>query len=310
VSGVDIVKMLCLGLIWGTSFLFIKVGVTEIPPAMIGAGRLGIAAILVYLVLRSRGIKLPGPSTNKDYKRLWRDIAIVGFFNNAIPFVLIPWGEQYITSSLASILNATMPIFTILVAHFMTRDDRFTIGKVAGVVLGFIGVVVLIGPDLTDLRQAQAQGELAIIIASISYAVASVYARERLRGQQPIAMAGGQLMAGFLWTLPIALATAHFTAVPSWQAIGSVVVLGLMCTGIAYILFYSLLMKNNASLVSMVTYINPFTAVLWGALLLHEALGAATFGGLVLICIGISLANGTLKLALRWAGARLGFQHS
>ncbi|MCC7354490.1 MAG: EamA family transporter [Anaerolineae bacterium] len=305
----DLFVLLILGLIWGSSFLFIKVGVAEMPPATVGAARLAIAMLFLLLVMRARRLSLPGLSL-KDSKslRLWRDIAIVAFFNNTIPFILIPWGEQYITSSLASILNATMPIFTVLVAHFFTSDDHFTLGKVGGILLGFFGVIVLIGPDLSDLRQTRTQGELAVIASSISYAIATTYARKHLRGQQPVVLAGAQLTLGFLWTLPFALLTAHFAAVPSWQAVGAVGALGLVGTGVAYLFYYWLLVRNSATFVSLVTYLLPVTAVLWGAALLQESLGAGTFLGLALICVGIALVNGTVGVAVRWAGARLGWE--
>jgi drug/metabolite transporter (DMT)-like permease len=310
VNFLDLFVLFILGLIWGSSFLLIKVGVAEMPPATVGAARLAIAMLFLLLVMRARRLSLPAFFL-KDSKslRLWRDIAIVAFFNNTIPFILIPWGEQHITSSLASILNATMPIFTVLVAHFLTSDDHFTRGKVGGVLLGFVGVIVLIRPDLSDLRRARTQGELAVIASAISYAIATTYARKNLRGHQPIVLAGGQLTLGFLWTLPFALATAHFTAVPSWQALGAVGMLGLVGTGIAYLFYYWLLVRNRATFVSLVTYLLPVTAVLWGAALLHEPLSAGTFLGLALICAGIALVNGTVGVAARWAGARLGWEH-
>ena len=166
-----------LGLIWGSSFLFIKLGVNEMPPAFVAGGRLVSGFLFLLLALRVQRRSLPR-------RQLLGKLAMVALLNNTIPWVLIPWGEQHISSAMASILNATMPIFTVLIAHVATRDDRLTWLKLSGVILGFIGVVVLIGPDLRDVTSASALGDAAVLLASVSYALGAIYARRHLRGDR------------------------------------------------------------------------------------------------------------------------------
>lgn len=274
-----------LGLIWGSSFLFIKLGVNEMPPAFVAGGRLVSGLLLLLVVLRMQKLRLPRRS-------LWDRLAVVAVLNNVIPWVLIPWGQQYISSALASILNATMPLFTVLIAHVATSDDRLTANKISGVMLGFLGVVVLIGADLRDLRSASAQGDLAILAASVSYAIGIVYARQRLRGQSHTVLATGQLGLGLLFMTPLmALSAGDVHTIPSPIAILAVVALGVLGSGVAYVIYYSLLERASASQVSLVTYLLPVTAVFWGAALLNEALGVNVFAGLVLIFAGVFLAN-------------------
>src|SRR5262245_25064943 len=134
--------LLCLAALWGPSFIFIKVAVGEIPPLTLAAGRVGLAALLLYLILRLQGRNFPG------FGSIWKHFAVMGFFSNALPFALFSWGEQYIDSALAAILNGTTPLFTILLAHFLIEDDRLTLPKFLGVSLGFGGLMLLIGPSL------------------------------------------------------------------------------------------------------------------------------------------------------------------
>jgi drug/metabolite transporter (DMT)-like permease len=274
-----------LGLIWGSSYLFIKVGVSEMPPAFVAGGRLACGLTFLLIALRAQRLGLPA-------RRLWGSLLVVAFLNNVIPWVLIPWGEQHISSALASILNATMPIFTVIIAHFVTRDDRFTWQKLMGIALGFAGVVVLIAVDLRDLTSNNALGDLAVLASSVSYALATVYATRRLRGEDHTVLATGQLGFGLMMIAPLMLLSAgDLHGMPSPAALASVAALGVLGSGLAYILYYYLIERGSATQVSMVTYISPAIAVFWGALLLNEPLGANTLIGLCLICSGIFLVN-------------------
>lgn len=274
-----------LGLIWGSSFLFIKLGVDEMPPAFVAGGRLVSGLLFLLVVLRLQGLGLP-------VRRLWGPLVVVAFLNNVLPWVLIPWGEQRISSSLASILNATTPFFTVLIAHVATSDDRLTREKLAGIGLGFLGVIVLIGADLRDVMSAGALGDLAVLIAAASYGVAAVYARMHLRGNDHTVIAAGQLGFGLLMMIPLMILTrGGLTGMPSTTALLAVAALGVFGSGLAYIIYYWLIERASASQVSLVTYLLPVTAVLWGFFLLNETFGVNTFAGLVLICGGIFLVN-------------------
>jgi len=276
-----------LGLIWGSSFLFIKLGVEEMPPAFVAGGRLASGSLLLLVALRLQGLGLPQRS-------LWRKLIVVALLNNVVPWVLIPWGEQHISSALASILNATQPLFTLLIAHVATSDDRLTWNKVAGIGLGFLGVIVVIGADLRDLSSASAQGDLAVLVSCLSYAAAGVYIRQNLRGQNHTVLATGQLGLAFLMTIPLMLLSlGGLPAIPSAKAILAVSALGVLGSGLAYILYYWLIERVSASQVSVVTYLLPITAVFWGAALLNETLGPNIFAGMILILCGIFLVNGT-----------------
>ncbi|MDF1515801.1 MAG: DMT family transporter, partial [Anaerolineae bacterium] len=173
----NLILLSILGAIWGTSFLFIKIIVTEVPPLTLVTGRTCLSALVLWLLILIR--KTPVP---KDVK-IWRALAVVGLLNGALPYTLISWGEQYIPSGLAALLQATTPIFTILAAHVFTLDDRISLKKGAGVILGFAGVGLLMMPELQRGNLAPTWGMLAIVGSSISYALASIYARQHLRGQ-------------------------------------------------------------------------------------------------------------------------------
>ncbi len=278
-----------LGLIWGSSFLFIKLGVNEMPPAFVAGGRLASGLIFLLIAMRLQRLGLP-------HKTLWGRLLVVAIFNNTIPWILIPWGEQHITSALASILNATMPLFTVLIAHFATRDDRLTWLKLTGIAIGFAGVIVLIGADLRDITSANALGDLAVLLSCVSYGAGAVYARQKLRGEDHTILATGQLGLALLLTTPLMLlSVGGLQATPSATAILAVVLLGVLGSGLAYIIFYWLIERASASQVSLVTYLLPVTAVFWGAALLKETLGPNTFAGLILILAGIFLVNKTGK---------------
>lgn len=277
--------LLLLSLIWGSSYLFIKVGVNEMPPAFVAGGRLACGLAFLLIALRLQGLSLPA-------RRLWGSLLVVGLLNNVIPWILIPWGEQHISSALASILIATMPIFTVLTAHLATRDDRLNGQKLLGITLGFAGVVVLIAADLRDVMSNSALGDLAMLVSAASYGVATVFASRRLRGEDHTVLATGQLGFGLLMTVPLMLLSAgNVQGMPSPAALASVAALGVLGSGLAYVLYYYLIERGSPTQVSMVTYLSPVMAVLWGALLLNEPLGANTFAGLGLICAGVFLVN-------------------
>jgi len=277
----NLILLFILGAIWGTSFLFIKIIVTEIGPMTLVAGRLGLAALLMWSILRFRKMRLPRG------RRIWTTYAVIGLINGALPFSLISWGEQYIPSGWAALLQATTPIFTILLAHLFTRDDRVTWGKVLGVALGFCGVGLLMWPEVRQGVSASVWSMLAIVGSSVCYALASVFARRRLKGQDPIASAAGAFTMGFAYILPLAfLLEQPMRISPSWRALGSWVTLTVMGTVIASVIYYTLLDRTSATFTTMVTYIVPINGLILGALVLGEHLSP-----IVMISLGIVLSG-------------------
>lgn len=264
-------------------------------PLLVATWRLAVGAAVMWGIVGVRRLTAPGsfkwpvPSERST----WVKIAIVGLVNNAIPFALIAWGEQRISSGLASIFNASMPLFTVIVAHFFTHDDRIIPLKAAGVFVGLAGVAVVIAPTAGDFS-GELLGSLAVIVASLSYASATVYVKKNLTGAtDPIATGAGQLLTALLWLAPLALlthATDNIGALPV-SAMLAVTVLGFLGTGLAYVIYYLLIQRAKASQLSLVTYLLPVTALIYGAAFLNEQVTLFALVGFVLIVAGIALVN-------------------
>lgn len=286
--------LILLAGLWGPSFLFIKVAVAEIPPLTLVLGRVAIAAVLLTLFLLVQGKSLPRTRT------IWRRLAVVALVQNAIPFVLFGWGEQYIDSALASILNGTTPLFTIIIAHFFAADDRLTPTKLVGVLVGFAGLVLLITPSFGDGVQATTLGLLAVALASLMYGVAIVYSRNNLRGLPPLVAPAGQMIMVTIYLLPLSLLIDRpFSLSPlSLPVIGSLLALGVLGTAVAFVVYYRLIETAPASYVSMTTYVIPVFGVILGVLVLNEQLTWHAYAGFGLILLGVMIVNGLLKL--RW----------
>lgn len=285
-SSADLLGLLALGALWGTSYLFIKVTVAEVPPLTLVAGRVLFGALLLWIILGVTGQAMPRT------KSAWVDFAVMGLLSGAVPYSLITWGEQYISSGLASLLQATMPIFTVVLAHFLAHGERLTALKLVGVGIGFVGVGVLMIPDLGRGLEASILGQLAVVGSSLSYAAAAVYARQRMRGQPPLASATGQLTAGALFMVPISLLVDQpFGLSPSTPALLSWLGLIVLGTVLAYVLYYALLDRTSATYVSMVTYIIPVVGLFLGWLVLGEALATNMLIGLILILFGVLLVR-------------------
>jgi drug/metabolite transporter (DMT)-like permease len=283
---VDFGLLLALGAAWGASYLFIKIGIGEIPPLTFVALRLSLGAVIMVLLLRVLGYPVPRTW------RQWRGFAVMGFFSGAVPWTLISWGEQYISSGLAALLQATMPIFTVIMAHFAVRDETMTRAKVLGVVVGFVGVGLLMLPDLRVGVQASLLGQLAIVGSSASYAAGAIFARREFRGQSPLVSTMGQLATGALMMLPISLLVDRpFDLSPSWPAIGSLLALTVVGTVLAYVIYYALIERTSATFVSTVTYIIPVNGLLLGALVLGESLEVGLWVSLGFILLGVLLVR-------------------
>lgn len=292
--------LLFLSLLWGGSFFFNAVAVAALPPFTVVAARVLLGAAFLYLVLRATGGRLPADREN------WRSFAVMGVLNNVVPFSLIVWGQSHIASGLASILNATTPFFTVLVAHWLTHDERMTPLRVAGIVVGFLGVVVMIGTDALQEAGAHLLAEFAVLVASVSYAVSVVYGRRfSRRGLAPLATATGQISASAAMMVPLALLVDQpwTLPVPGLQVWGALLGLGALSTALAYVIYYRILATAGSVNLMLVTLLIPVSAVLLGALFLGERLSPNHFLGMAAIAAGLAAIDGRL---VRWVWGRAG----
>jgi drug/metabolite transporter (DMT)-like permease len=280
-----------LAVIWGGAFFFIGVAVKHVHPLTYVWLRLTIAAAAMWVFLRFKGQKLGLPAS------AWGSILLLALLNNALPFTLFGWGQTHIASGLASILNATTPIWGVVVAHILTDDERLTPRKIAGVILGFGGVATMIGPSLLSSLGTSALAQLACVTASLSYALAAVWARRfRRQGISPMSVTTGQLTAGALIMLPMSmLIDRPWTyALPPLSAWAAIVALALFCTAFGYVLYFRLIATSGATNALLVTLLVPPVAILLGALFLHETLAPQDFIGLGLIALGLAAIDGRL----------------
>lgn len=284
----DLVLLLLLGTIWGSSYLFIKVVVGEVPVLTLVAGRLLLSTAVMWLLLPLLRYTFPRS------RKLWGAYAVMGFLSGTLPYVLISWGEKYIPSGLAALLQSTMPIFTVLIAYFWGgRDERMSLTMILGVIIGFVGVGVLLLPDLREGLRSSLWGQLAVVVSSVSYAGSAVFARRYIRGQPPLVSAMGQLTMGALFTLPLALAVDRpFDLSPSLPATASWLALSILGTVVAYVIYYALIERKSATFVSTVTYIIPVNGLILGSLVLGEPLTWILLLSLALILAGVLLVRG------------------
>jgi drug/metabolite transporter (DMT)-like permease len=282
----DWLAFLGLSLAWGSSFFWIKIAVQEIGPFMLVALRVlfGILGLVAVLLVRR-------PTRPAD-PRLWHNLLILGLTNTALPFVLISWAEQHIDSAVAAVLNSSVPLFTMVIAHFVLTDDRMTGRRALGLVVGFLGVIVLTARDLGgDVRlNLLAQG--AMILAVLFYAGSSVFARRNTQGVSPVIQALIPLLAAdtFIWVLvPITESPLRFPTLPlTWVAL---LWLGLIGSCIAYLLYYYLIHAVGPTRTMMVTYTFPVVGLALGVLILHEALDFNLVAGAALIIGSLLIVN-------------------
>lgn len=294
-NGRDWLLLSFLALIWGGAFFFIGVAVRHVPPLTYVMLRLtiGAAGLWTYLIARGERIALP--------KQVWGSILLLALLNNALPFTLFGWSQTHIASGLASILNATTPIWGVLVAHFLTQDERMTARKLAGVLLGFGGVAVMIGPSLLSSVGSSGPAELACVAASLSYALAAVWARRfRRLGISPLSVTTGQLTAGALMMLPMSIFIDKpwMHALPPMNALAAITALALLCTALGYVLYFRLIDRAGATNALLVTLLVPPVAILLGGLFLGETLATQDFAGLALIALGLAAIDGRVLSVL------------
>ena len=288
-----------LALIWGAGFFLIAVAVRHVPPFTYVFARLTLAAAAMLAFLWWRGEPLGVP------RKAWAAIILLALVNTALPFTLFGWAQTQIASGLASILNATTPIWGVIVAHLFTVDEKISPRKAVGVLLGFAGVAMMIGPGLFTSFGSDGLGQLACVAAAFCYAMASVWARRfKAIGVSPLSVTTGQLLVGALMMLPVALiADRPWTlSWPPLQAIVAIVAVALVCTAFGYVLYFKLIESSGATNALLVTLLVPPTAILLGVMFLGERIAPVAFGGLALIAVGLAAIDGRL---LKWRPGRL-----
>ena len=287
--------LITLSILWGGSFFLVEVSLDELPPLTIVALRSTLAAIvLIFIVLITRR-RLPTQIT------VWFAFLVMSVFNNVVPFSLIVWGQSQIASGLAAILNATSPLFILVAAHYLTHDEKMTPNKVIGLVLGFSGVCIIIGIDFLRSLGGNIWGQLAVITASMSYALAGIYGKRFGRmGIKPMVLATGQVTFSSLIMIPFALLveSPFDLPMPSAHVWWSIVILAVFSTVIAYLLYFQILQRAGATNALLVTLLVPVSAILLGYLFLSERLLINHFIGMAFIMAGLVTIDGrvlTLK---------------
>lgn len=279
-------ELLLLGLIWGASFVAIRIALDTIPVMTSVLHRTFWAMAVLWLIVWIKGIEIP------RNPKVWLAFLIMGLLNNAIPFSLMAWGQLYIDTGLTAILNAATAVFGVLVAALFFKDERLTPNRLIGVVLGFLGVSIAIGLNSFTGFNLQSLAQLAVLAGTVSYAFASAWGRKHLSGLSPILAAAGMLTGATLLILPISivhdgLPTLALPAV-TWAAIGYY---ALIATAAAYLLYYRVLAMAGSGNLMLVTLVIPPVAIVLGSLLRDEALGANAYIGFAILALGLLILN-------------------
>ena len=277
-----------LSILWGGSYLFMKLAVLTVPLFTIVLGRVSIAALALLIVLTISGTGIP------KGRRIWLAFFGMGIFNNVIPMSLIVFSQNSISVGLASILNSITPLFTILVAHMTTNDERLTFRKLVGISFGIMGVVMLMGPELVDNFEVAALGEWACLGAALSYACANTFGRRFVQlGTKPMQTAFGQVVASTVILAPLVIVVDQpwMISDPGFLPVLSILALGLFCTALAYVIYFQILARSGATAIALVTFMIPPSAILMGWLALGEQISSQDFLGLSLIGVGLFSVN-------------------
>lgn len=291
--------LVLLSILWGGSFLFIGMAVHELPPLTLVLGRVGLAAMVLIPVVYATGLRLPSGS------RAWRPFMVMAFLNNVIPFLLIVRGQREIASGLASVLNATTPLFAVMLAHLCTADEKLTLNRLAGVLVGIAGVAVLVGPEALFGNSASLLGMLLVLGAALSYAFSAQWGR-RFKGTPPLVTSATQLTCSTLVLLPLALAIDQpwQIAVPSTSAISAVVALALLSTALAYIVFFRIMAVSGPTNTTLVTLLIPVSAIALGSTVLGEVLLPRHIAGALVIGLALIILDGRIFALVRQHFAR------
>jgi drug/metabolite transporter (DMT)-like permease len=291
-----IVMLTLLALIWGASFMLIKIADRELTPATLILGRLGSAALLLAAIAF---VRLGPRETFEQIRGAWRWLVVIGLLNTALPFWLLSWGEKRLDSGLASIIQGAVPIFNALLAFAFFREARVVGIRLAGLGIGFVGVARLVG--------AQPDGKLlaalAVVAMALCYAIGTLLAGRYLRGTPPLVVALASTVVSTLAVLPVGVIQAP-SRVWHGETIVAILVLGLVGTAIAYLLFFALIQRAGPNYATLVTYLVPPIALAYGAIFLGERFGPIAFASLALILVGVALATGGVSRLRVGAAAR------
>lgn len=288
--------LLALSVLWGGSFFFTHVAIAALPPFTIVTLRVGLAALILMAVLPFFGLRLPANA------RVWTAFLGMGLLNNVVPFCLIVWGQTHIASGLAAILNATTPLWTVVIAHFTISEEHMTGNRLVGVMIGLTGVAVMIGPDALRGLGSHILAQLAVLGAAISYGFAAIFGRRfRRLGVAPMVTATGQVSASALMLLPVCLLidrpwTLAMPGLPVWAAIVGTAALS---TALGYMIYFRILASAGATNLALVTFLIPVSAILLGVLVLGETLQPKHFAGMALIGLALAAIDGRLLRIFR-----------
>ncbi len=292
--------LLALSVVWGGSFLFAKIAVASLPPFTVVFGRVALGALALNLVVGVCRLRMP------TSVREWAPLFGMGLLNNVIPFSLITWGQTQIASGLASILAATTPLFTAVLAHYLTRDERLTPGRIVGVLAGLGGVILLIGPDLLGGLGSNVLARAAVLCAALFYGLAGIFGR-RFRGAPPLVTAAGQVTASTLMLVPaVLLVDRPWTLpLPGAAALGALAALALLCTALGYVIYFRILAVAGATNLLLVTFLIPVSALALGGAVLDERLEPRQLGGMGIIALGLAAIDGRAYRRLQiWLSAK------
>lgn len=282
----DWVWLIILSVIWGSAFMFIKIGLRELSPFMLVFARLAVSALLMLLLCRMVGAKFPAE------RKLWLSLGLLGVVNSGLPFLLVAWAQQHIDTATASILNATTPVFVMTLAHFFTDDEKLTLRKVLGVGAGILGVIVMVLPSIINGIVLAGMAQVAMLGATLNYAIGGIYARS-FKALHPMVVSGISLLGASLFLSPGLL----YFDVPSLSEIHAptvfaVAMLAFFCTGVAFIIYYRVIASAGATNALLVTLLIPVSALLFGVFLMGEQLKAYDIIGMLLIFSGLLVIDG------------------
>ena len=283
--------IMLLSLLWGGAFFMIELGLRGFPPNTLVFLRMALAVPPMLLALQFMGHRLP-----RDRKS-WTQLFILGAINAALPFILFFWGQTQIDSGLASVLNATTPLWGVVTAHFLTRDEKATPARIAGVLLGLAGIIVMIGPDALDGITSGVLAQLACLTATLLYALAAVYGRTLSQSTMtPLVVATGQVMTAAIFMLPVMLLVDQPWTLPAagWDAWAGAIGLAIPSTAIAYFFYFRVIDSAGASNAMLVAFIMPVVAIILGVVALGETVEVKELAGAALIALGLIAIDGRL----------------
>ncbi|MFZ6746193.1 DMT family transporter [Undibacterium sp. JH2W] len=290
-GGLEWAMLVALSVLWGGSFFFNAIAVKELPPFTFVLLRVGIGSLVLLALLRFMGFRMP-----RDWK-VWLQFAGMGILNNIIPFCLIVWSEKRLSGGLASVLSASTPLFAVIMAHFLTSDEKATPNKIIGVIIGFVGVAILIGTQVLTAAGSDVWAEIAVLGAAVSYASAGIFGRRfKEMGLQPFVTATGQISSSTLMLIPLALIFDQPWNLPmpgqaTWAAVAGI---SLLSTSLGFVLFFRILATAGATNLMLVSFLIPASAILLGFIFLGEHLAVNHVIGMLTIGLGLISIDGRL----------------